>query len=165
MANIIGPYDIAARVDTAGRGVDPTRDVNRAERALLAQQETVSESGAVKVPSNNIALVVDSVCLRARCTRIIDGGEHSVLVEEEAMQVNRVIVEAYDISGSIDRVRIGVGRAWVIYGREAVSTAEVAEGRDAIIIFADNVAAGIDSPARCVHSAGHIKGQKRSPRE
>src|SRR6266436_302394 len=104
MANIIGPHDIAARVDTAGRGVDLTRDVNRAERALLAQQETVSESGAVKVPSNNIALVVDSVCLRVRCTRIIDGGEHSVLVEEEAMDVNAIIPEAYDISGSIDRV-------------------------------------------------------------
>ena len=33
------------------------------------------------------------------------------------------------------------------------------------IIFADNVAAGIDSPAGCVHSPGHINGQKRSPCE
>src|ERR1700719_5136 len=146
MANIIGPHDIAARADAASRGVGPTREINRAERALLAQQETVSESGAVKVPSNNIALVVDSICLRVRCTRIIDGGEHSVSVEQEAMEVNGVIVEAYDISGSIDPVRRGVLPAWENYSGEAVSTAEVAEGRDAIIIFADNVAAGIDSP-------------------
>ena len=124
------------------------------------------EPGAVKVPSHNIALVVDSVCLRVRGTRIIDGGEHSVFVEEEAMEVKRVIVETYDISGSIDRVRKRVGRAWEIYRGEAVSAAEEAVLRYAIqIIFADNVAAGIDSPARCVHSPGHIKESKRSLRE
>ncbi len=122
---------------------------------------------AVKVPSNNIALVVDSVCLRVCCTRIIDGGEHSVVVAKKAMGINAIIPEAYDISGSIDCARTGVGRAWVIYGGEAISTAEVAVGRrDAtIIIFADNVAPGIDSPARCVHSSGHINGQKGSPCE
>ena len=53
--------------------------------------------GAVIVQSDNIAFVVDSEYLRVRGTRIIDGGEHSVFVEEEAMDVKRVIVEAYDI--------------------------------------------------------------------
>src|ERR1043165_1361098 len=145
MAATIGPYDIAARVDGAGRGVGSKRDVNRAEHAIVAQHE----SGAVKIPSNNISLVVDSECQRVRCTRIIDGGEHSMVVAQKAMGANAVIPEAYDISGSIDCARTGISRAWVIYGGEAVSTAEVAVGRrDAIIIFADNVVPGIDSPAR-----------------
>jgi hypothetical protein len=114
------PHDIAARVDAARRAHERTRGLDRAEHAL-AQKETVKGPGAVIVQSDNIAFVVDSEYLRVRGTRVIDGGERSVFVEEEAMDVKRVIVETYDIPGSIDRVRKRVGRTWEIYSGEAVS--------------------------------------------
>ena len=123
-----GPDDVAARVDATGRGVGLTREVNCAQRALLAQQETVRDKVAVKIPSNDIALVVDSVCLRDRGTRIIDGAEHSVFVEEEAVSRNLVLPVAYDISGSIDPGRQGIDCAWDIYRGEAASAAEEANG-------------------------------------
>ena len=124
------------------------------------------DKGAVVVPSNNIAFVVDSVCLRDRGTRIIDGAEHSVFVEEEAVSRNLVLPVAYDISGSIDSVRKGIDCAWDIYRGEAASAAEEAMAhKAAIIIFADNVATGVNSPARRVQGPRHIKESKRSLRE
>lgn len=160
-----GPDDIAARVDPASLGRECPRELDRAEIAL-AHKETVRESSVVEVSPNNVALVVDSICLRVRSARIIDAAEHSVSIKQEAMGVKRVIVEAYDISGSIDRVWRRVGSPWKIYSGEVISTApEAVASGGTQIIFADNVAAGIDSPTGCVHRPRNIKGQKCSPCE
>src|SRR5215469_5651261 len=105
-----GSYDIAARVDAAALRHECAGKLDRAEIAL-AHKETVRESSVVEVRSNNVALVVDSICFRVRSPRIIDVAEHSVSIKQEAMGMNRVIIEAYDISGSVDGIRIGVGSA------------------------------------------------------
>ena len=103
MDTIKDPHDIASRVSAASLACERPREIDRAENAL-PQKETVTQPGDVNIRSDNIALVVDSVCLSVRSTRIIDGSEHSVFVEEEAISAKKPWVRS-SASGDATRCR------------------------------------------------------------